>query len=294
MAMKNRFLILIIWSVVLCSLPATAKKSQTSDNKVNAFQHDSVAARHMKVVTDYQNVFDKYPRTDINGQPCVLLKVITTQKDSISFSGSIVGEIEYRDFAHWLYLPEGTRLLHINSGSRDMDLDLNRMAEGLTSGLQGGVSYSLCGLDNDDTIALNPMLDYYAAKDSKRIRDFVRDYLNSFNNRDLEKFIRYYGSNTGLFCGNRVAFEQMINDVRANNDNGYYVRLDFADLHGTKPQIYGLNVRFYDLNDNTLGYSFLLLDLHEPEIIQNHVTTFQTDEDMRKDGPYTFEDFFIP
>jgi hypothetical protein len=58
------------------------------------------------------------PRLDQNGKPCGLLKVITSD-DKMTFEGSAVGNIEYKNGEYWVYLPEGTYMLKIKTEKKD-------------------------------------------------------------------------------------------------------------------------------------------------------------------------------
>lgn len=57
-------------------------------------------------------------RLDQNGKPCGLLKVITWD-DKMTFEGSVVGEVEYKNGEYWVYLTEGTYMVQIKTENKD-------------------------------------------------------------------------------------------------------------------------------------------------------------------------------
>lgn len=257
----------------------------------DVFQHDSVVAKHMKVIKDYRNLYDTHPKKDINGNDCVLLRVITLNDSCISFSGNIVGDVKYKDLAYWVYMSGSSHLLQINEGDKILNLDLSCMNK--DNPLQGGESYSLCGLDNDDFVSLDYHIDYNT-EDAKKLRAFAHEYIDAFNNGDMILFRSYYDSDKRLFEGNREALYRLIAELENNENIGYYAKCFPIYSHMATRHIYGMTVSFYNLNSEIIGYSFLLLDLNDPNIIQNHISTYQTNQDVEKNGVFTLYDFFIP
>ncbi len=59
-----------------------------------------------------------HQRLDQNGRPCGLLKVITND-NTMTFEGSVVGDVEYKNGEYWVYLTEGTYLLKIKASEKD-------------------------------------------------------------------------------------------------------------------------------------------------------------------------------
>ena len=53
-----------------------------------------------------------YPREDLAGKKCALVKVVTALKD-VGFEGNLVGEPEYKLGEYWVYLTNNTRYLKI-------------------------------------------------------------------------------------------------------------------------------------------------------------------------------------
>lgn len=66
--------------------------------------------------------------------------------------------------------------------------------------------------------------------------------------------------------------------------------------HWARPNIYGVIIHQSLQTDgyNIAGWLFTLWDFNNPEKPKIHVTTWQTDEEVAKDGVFTLEDFFIP
>lgn len=258
------------------------------------FMNDSVTSRLINIRKDFNNLYGSYPRCDANGKECALLRVFTSDSSGVSFEGDIVGDVEYRTYAYWVYMPAGSHQLTIKKDDKAIDLDLYRMIDKDATGLLGGVSYSMCGLDNDEYVSLAYYIDSFSPEDAKRLRDFAREYINAFNSGNLERFKSYYDSDAGLIAGNEAALHQMIDELAENNRKEYYAKCFPIINHAFKAHIYGMTVGFYDAEANVMGYSFLLLDLNDPDSIQNHISAFQTAADAEKDGVFTFEDFYIP
>lgn len=287
---RFRKVILSLAYFILSLVSIHAENIPSLDKDV--FLHDSVAAQHLKVIKDYRNIYDSHPRKDLNGKDCALLKVITSNDSSITFGGNIVGDVENRDSAYWVYMPSGSHLLQINDGNKILNFDLSCMNK--EGPLQGGVSYSLCGLDNDDYVSLNHYIECLNPEEAKRLRGFAHEYIEAFNIRDLKKFKSYYDSDKKLTAGNREALYRMIAELDDNENIGYYAKCFPISSHVAKPHIYGMTVGFNNSNSEIIGFSFLLLDLNDPNIIQNHISTYQTNQDVEKNGVFTLDDFFMP
>ena len=210
------------------------------------FLYDSVVAQHMKVIKDNCNIYDSNPRKDLNGNDCVLLKVITSNDSSITFGGNIVGDVEYRDLAYWVYMPGGSHLLQINEGDKILNLDLSGMNK--DNPLQGGESYSLCGLDNDDYVSVSHYIECCYSEDVQKLRGFAHEYIEAFNSRDMEKFRGYYDQDNRFIKGNGDALIRMIAELEENKNLGYYAKCFPINFHVAKPHIYGMTVGFYNSN----------------------------------------------
>lgn len=147
----RKTLFLVGLGLLSCVPIQTVAAAIPGDNEAMA---DSVAPQFMNIRKDYNNLYDNYPRRDTNGKECGLLRVFTSDSSGVSFEGNIVGDVEYRDYAYWVYMPTGSHQLTIKKGDKAIDLDLCRMIDKETAGLPGGVSYSMCGLDNDEYVSL--------------------------------------------------------------------------------------------------------------------------------------------
>lgn len=291
MNILRKTLCLVGLGLLSCVSIQTDAAAIPADNEAMA---DSVAQQFMNIRKDFNNLYGSYPRCDANGKECALLRVFTSDSSGVSFEGDIVGDVEYRAYAYWVYMPAGSHQLTIKKDDKAIDLDLYRMIDKDATGLLGGVSYSMCGLDNDEYVSLAYYIDSFSPEDAKGLRDFAREYINAFNSGNLERFKSYYDSDAGLIAGNEAALHQMIDELAENNRKEYYAKCFPIINHAFKAHIYGNTVGFYDAEANVMGYSFLLLDLNDPDSIQNHISAFQTAADAEKDGVFTFEDFYIP
>lgn len=92
--MKRVFLILYFCTIAQCSVAQT-----------------------FTVKSIRQESFDltaiSYPRYDLNGKKCGLVKVQCVL-DGLSFKGNIIGDAVHRDGEYWVYLTEGTKQLSVN------------------------------------------------------------------------------------------------------------------------------------------------------------------------------------
>ena len=52
------------------------------------------------------------PRKDLNGVECVLLKVQIVGQ-GVTFSGNVMGDVEYKGNEYWVYMPNGSKRLKI-------------------------------------------------------------------------------------------------------------------------------------------------------------------------------------
>lgn len=57
-------------------------------------------------------------RLDQNGDACGLLKVIASDK-SMTFEGSIMGDIQYKNGEYWVYIPKGTYQIRIKASGKE-------------------------------------------------------------------------------------------------------------------------------------------------------------------------------
>ncbi len=78
----------------------------------------------------------KYARLDLHGEKCAVLKVRVVA-DGVTFRGNIIGDVHKEGSEYWVYLTDGTKMLHINA-----DTFLPFMYD-FPEPLRGGVTYVL-------------------------------------------------------------------------------------------------------------------------------------------------------
>lgn len=117
---------------MVLSFAFSISANETYAESYSVFTHDSIAARYMSLMPDYQNIYGKRPRKDINGKDCALLRIFTSKESNISFNGNIVGEYKYVDYAYWIYITNGSRMLQIQDGDSIINLDLCHMINNST------------------------------------------------------------------------------------------------------------------------------------------------------------------
>ncbi len=145
-----------------------------------------------------------------------------------------------------------------------------------------------------ERVPLNPYIESNQPEDARRLREFVKEYLDAFDNRDFEKFKGYYKSGNSLGVANTKGLDELIADMERNPTAQYSIKGFPIVNHGAKPHVYGMTVGFYGPDDKAVGYSFLLLDLSDPETVVNHISTYQTAAEAEQQGVFTLDDFFVP
>ena len=58
----------------------------------------------------------QYARKDLHGEKCALVKVRVVAQ-GVTFSGSVMGEVEKRGSEYWVYMPGGTKMLQVTAES---------------------------------------------------------------------------------------------------------------------------------------------------------------------------------
>ncbi|MCI5979084.1 MAG: WG repeat-containing protein [Bacteroidales bacterium] len=56
----------------------------------------------------------QYARLDLHGEKCALVKVRVVARD-VTFSGSVMGEVQKRGSEYWVYMPAGTKMLQVTA-----------------------------------------------------------------------------------------------------------------------------------------------------------------------------------
>lgn len=256
------------------------------------FAPDSVATKHINILPSYMNFYDENPRLDINDDPCALLKVITTNDSTIQFNGNIVGDIKYTDGAYCLYLSEGSHLLNIVNDGVSTNIDLHLLGNKKVTKLEGGKTYYLCGIDNEDDIRINSIVEMYYPLHMQRVRMFASKFINMVNIHDTKGIKKVFNNS---FSGEKNSIGRLCELIEAKrlSDVINHASLISVINHGTKPNVFGLTFCISDSKE-TLGYVFVLLDLNDAESGTPHIVTFQTNEEVLDKGVFTLDDFFIP
>jgi len=80
------------------------------------------------------------PRQDINGNDCALVKVQIVGQ-GVTFSGNVMGDVEYKGNEYWVYMPNGSKRLKItHPDCLPMEVLFNNFGVGI---VQGKTTYVL-------------------------------------------------------------------------------------------------------------------------------------------------------
>lgn len=126
------------------------------------------------------------PRKDINGNECALVLVHTLKK-SMEFEGWIVGDVEYRDDAYWVFIANGSK--HLKIKHPDYHTKTVLFSEYGISSLKGGQKYSLYLVDGTKDVINEIYCLGWNLKDIK-VSEKVRTFLNMSARRGDTKAIR--------------------------------------------------------------------------------------------------------
>lgn len=85
------------------------------------------------------------PRKDINGNDCALV-LVNTLKKGMEFEGWVVGDVDYKDDAYYVYMANGAK--HINIKHPDYQTKKVLFSEYGIGNVKGGQLYSLCIVDD--------------------------------------------------------------------------------------------------------------------------------------------------
>lgn len=108
------------------------------------FAQDIVVKKFEPMVKDQTAVLN--PRKDINGNDCALVMVCTLKK-GMEFEGWVVGDVEYKDDAYYIYMANGAKHLKIKHPDyQTKNILFNEFGVG---SLKGGNRYEL--IVEDDT-----------------------------------------------------------------------------------------------------------------------------------------------
>lgn len=118
--MKRVFLILYFCTIALC---AVAQTFTVKSIRQESFDLTAIS----------------YPRYDLNGKKCGLVKVQCVL-DGLSFKGNIIGDTVHRDGEYWVYLTEGTKQLSVH---HSLLLPINIHFSDSISHISGGNTYRI-------------------------------------------------------------------------------------------------------------------------------------------------------
>ena len=134
------------------------------------------------------------------------------------------------------------------------------------------------------------------SEDRKIINDWIESYQKYFENNDfaaVEKSIGRFEANSRH---SKTYFLKRIKALMHNNKT-IQSEIEYVSVrkHYAKPNIYGLNFH-QKINADSFsesGWFFMLWDFNgeKPAI---HICTYQSDEEVAKNGVFTLGDFFIP
>lgn len=100
-------------------------------------------AQTFSVNTIRQESFDlsatSYPRYDLNGKKCGLVKVQCVL-DGLSFKGNIIGDVTHKDGEYWVYMTDGSKQLSIH---HSLVLPINIQFSDSISCISSGKTYRI-------------------------------------------------------------------------------------------------------------------------------------------------------
>lgn len=131
----------------------------------------------------------------------------------------------------------------------------------------------------------------------KEILKWIEEYQTLYSCRDIKGITNKLNALPSIEESKDK--KQLINDLtQMLADKSFQTILDYIYIqsHGFKPNIYGLTFhqQFKTEESEEEGWVFMFWDFNDPENPQIHFTTWQTEEDVKKDGVKTLDDFFIP
>jgi len=85
------------------------------------------------------------PRKDVNGNDCALV-LVNTLKKGVEFEGLVVGDVEYKNDAYYVYMANGAK--HIKIKHPDYQTKKVLFSEYGIGSIKGGQIYSLCIVDD--------------------------------------------------------------------------------------------------------------------------------------------------
>jgi len=151
---------------------------------------DSLNAQEIKVMGFQESTKDlsarTKPRQDLNGNDCALIKVQMVSSD-VSFSGSIMGDVEFKSNEYWVYMPEGSKRLKVVHPNY-LPLEVN-FADYDVPPLKGKTTYLLALSLGDLSGHLGEFINFeYNDEDVKLLRKRLLKTLSTTYKNHLAKF----------------------------------------------------------------------------------------------------------
>lgn len=146
--------------------------------------------------------------------------------------------------------------------------------------------------ENSDSISL--------ARENREIAIYINDWIDTYKLGIENKDISVIKESLNHWGGNHLeSKEGFLKKLEIMMDKEIFQSdIDSVSIlkHMAKPRIYGLNFHqeISTANFSESGWFFLLFDFNDPEKVQIHICTYQTDEEVEKNGVFTLDDFFIP
>lgn len=134
-------------------------------------------------------------------------------------------------------------------------------------------------------------------KQRREILKWTEDFILSFEIKDMDAIISYLNGETPKEVEtNQRQFISSLKRMMAMNS--FCSEVDNISLLNSAihPNIYGLTIHQTLKTDKYInsGWYFFLMDYNDPEKLQIHLHTWQTDAEANEKGLYTLDDFYIP
>lgn len=134
------------------------------------------------------------------------------------------------------------------------------------------------------------------SEERKIINDWIESYKKYFENNDFAAVEKSLGGFDANSCQSKTDFLKTVKILMHKNKT-IQSEIEYVSVrkHYAKPNIYGLNFH-QKINADSFsksGWFFMLWDFNgeKPAI---HICTYQSDEEVAKNGVFTLVDFFIP
>lgn len=141
-------------------------------------------------------------------------------------------------------------------------------------------------------------MDIVDANIRRRVIEFVEDYSNYFDNKDIEALQKLFPSKVddSLFPDANSRFLNRLKQIFRMNDVICGIERTHITSHYNHDDIFGINIHqtFSTNNYSDTGWAFFFIDFRDPEHMQVLIATWQSEEEAERDGVYSVNDFYIP